>query len=85
MPFKSEWKDSYPMRKVYNDKCIFFCLTCGRTFRCSHRCGHSGQNDIKKHFSYDNHKAIVDSWKRQTEKNCIFSCRQAGTVSKETD
>ena len=42
-------------------------------------------NDIKKHFSYDNHKAIVDSWKRQTEKNCIFSCRQADTVSKETD
>ena len=47
VPFKSEWKVNFSVKKVYNDKYKFHCLPCGKNLLCYHQ----GLGDVQVHCS----------------------------------
>ena len=61
MKFKSEWKESYPVRAVQGDAYKFYCIPCGRNIPCHHQ----GLGDVKRHCLRDFHKANETSLKKQ--------------------
>ena len=63
--FKSQWKESYPIRAVQRDTYKFNCIPCGRNILCHHQ----GLGDVKRHCLRDSHKANEASMKKQRSIN----------------
>ena len=50
--FKNEWKASYPITEVKQDKYKFNCLPCGKKLTCHHQ----GLKDVKEHCNKSSYK-----------------------------
>ena len=60
--FKNEWKESYPIKEVKNNKFKFYCISCGKYLSCSHQ----GLKDVKDHCSKTSHLQAHSSLKKQS-------------------
>ena len=60
--FKNEWKESYPIKEVKNNKFKFYCIPCGQDWSCSHL----GLKDVKDHCSKPSHLQAHSSLKKQS-------------------
>ena len=60
--FKNEWKESYPIKEVKNNKFKFYCISCGKYLSCSHQ----GLKDVKDHCSKTLHLQAHSSLKKQS-------------------
>ena len=60
--FKNEWKESYPIKEVKNNKFKFHCIPCGKDLRCSHQ----SLKDVKGHRSKPSHLQAHSSLKKQS-------------------
>ena len=60
--FKNEWKESYPIKEVKNNKFKFHCIPCGKDLSCSHQ----SLKDVKDHCSKPSHLQAHSSLKKQS-------------------
>ena len=60
--FKNEWKESYPVKEVKNNKFKFHCIQCGKYLSCSHQ----GLKDVTDHCSKTSHLQAHSSLKKQS-------------------
>ena len=59
--FKNEWKDSYPIKEVKNNKFKSHCIPCGKGLSCSHQ----DLKDLKDPCSRPSHLQVHSSLKKQ--------------------
>ena len=60
--FKNEWKESYPIKEVKNNKFKCYCIQCAKDLNCSHQ----GLKDVKDHCSKPSHLQAHSSLKKQS-------------------
>ena len=59
--FKNEWKESYPVKEVKNNKFKFHCIQCGKYLSCSHQ----DLKDVTDHCSKTSHLQAHSSLKKK--------------------
>ena len=58
--FKNEWKESYPIKDVKNNKFKFYCIQCSKDLSCSHQ----GLKNVKDHCRKPSHLQVHPSVKK---------------------
>ena len=58
--FKNEWKESYPIKDVKNNKFKFYCIQCSKDLSCSHQ----GLKNVKDHCRKPSHLQVHSSVKK---------------------
>ena len=67
--FKDEWKESYPIKEVKNNKFKFHCIPCGKDLSCSNQ----GLKDVKGNCSKPSHLQAHFSLKKQSRLPSSFT------------
>ena len=67
--FKNEWKESYPIKEVKNNKFKCYCIQCTKDLNCSHQ----GLKDVKDHCSKPSHLQAHSSLKKQSRLPSSFT------------